>query len=248
VREIVLVAQDLASYGRDQGMGERRLVSLVRAVAARVDWVRLLYLYPSDLTDELVDVVLSTGVPYFDLSLQHVSAPLLRRMRRWGDGDRFMDRITAIRASDPSAAFRTNFIVGYPGETDDDHDALVEFVRDARLDWCGFFRFSREEGTYAAGLDGVVPEGLVQERLHELGELQDDITAARRDELIGSRVTALVDQVGQGRTFREAPEIDGVVVVADDAVPGTFVEVEIVDALGPDLVAAGARELVGSAS
>jgi ribosomal protein S12 methylthiotransferase len=146
VREVVLVAQDLASFGRDQGQGERRIVPLVEAVAARVDRVRLLYLYPSDLTDDLIDAVCATGVPYFDLSLQHVSAPLLRRMRRWGSGPRFLRRIEQIRAVEPDAAFRSNFIVGYPGETEEDHDQLLRFVGEAQVDWCGFFSFSKEEG------------------------------------------------------------------------------------------------------
>ena len=124
-------------------------------------------------------------MPYFDLSLQHVSKPLLRRMRRWGDGDRFLRRIADIRARQPDAAFRSNFIVGYPGETERDHDQLLRFVEEAQLDWCGFFAYSAEDGTYAAGLDGAVPAALVAERLGELGELQDAITAARRDQLIG---------------------------------------------------------------
>ncbi len=243
-REIVLVAQDLAAFGRDQGVGERAIVPLVHAVAERVDRVRLLYLYPSDLTDELVDAVCATGVPYFDLSLQHVSAPLLRRMRRWGDGERFAERMAAIRRREPGAAFRSNFIVGYPGETEADHDALLAFVEQAELDWCGFFAFSREEGTYAAGLDDQVPEGLVAERLAELRELQDGITARRRDELIGSVVEVLVDAPGQGRTYREAPEIDGIVTVPEQLAVGSLLDVEIVDAQGPDLVA---RVAVGTA-
>ena len=237
VAEVVLVAQDLAAYGRDQGVGERRIVDLVGAVAERVDRVRLLYLYPSDLTDALVEAVLATGVPYFDLSLQHVSAPLLRRMRRWGDGDRFADRIATIRAAAPDAAFRSNFIVGYPGESESDHDALLAFVAEVGLDWCGFFAYSAEEGTYAAGLDGVVAPELVDERLAELRELQDGITAARRDELIGSTVEVLVDLPGQARSHREAPEIDGVVSVPESLPVGTFVDVVVTDALGPDLVA-----------
>jgi ribosomal protein S12 methylthiotransferase len=236
-REVVLVAQDLAAYGRDQGVGRRRIVPLVQAVAARVDRVRLLYLYPSDLTAQLIDAVLATGVPYFDLSLQHVSRPLVRAMRRWGDGDRFLERIATIRAAEPGAAFRSNFIVGYPGETEDDHDQLLAFVAEARLDWCGFFAFSPEQGTYAADLDGQVPRALVHERLAELRELQDAITAARRDELIGSRVEVLVDAPGVGRSYREAPEIDGVVTVPDDLEVGSLVEVDIVGALGPDLIA-----------
>ncbi len=237
-REIVLVAQDLAAYGRDQGVGERSIVPLVEAVDARVDRVRLLYLYPSDLTDGLVDAVCATGVPYFDLSLQHVSPPLLRRMRRWGDGHRFLERIAAIRAREPEAAFRSNFIVGYPGETEEDHDALLDFVAEARVDWCGFFSYSAEEGTYAAGLDGVVDPGLMAERLGELTELQDRITADRRDELLGRTVEVLVDEPGVGRTHREAPEIDGVVSVPEDLPVGTFQTVTVTGALGPDLEAA----------
>jgi len=239
-REIVLVAQDLAAYGRDQGVGERSIVPLMKAVAERVNRVRLLYLYPSDLTDELVDTICASGVPYFDLSLQHVSSSLLRGMKRWGDGDRFSARINAIREREPGAAFRSNFIVGYPGETEEDHDQLLDFVESVRLDWCGFFPFSREDGTYAAGLDNQVPEELVAERLAELTELQDRITAAKRDEMIGSLVEVLVDSPGVGRTWREAPEIDGIVMVPSELEPGSFATVTIVDALGPDLVAAGA--------
>jgi ribosomal protein S12 methylthiotransferase len=236
VREIVLVAQDLASFGRDQGQGTRQIVELVQAVSARVERTRLLYLYPSDLTDALVDAVLATGVPYFDLSLQHVSRPLLRRMRRWGDGDRFLDRIATIRSAEPAAAFRSNFIVGYPGETEADHDALLDFVAEARVDWCGFFAYSSEDGTYAADLDGTVAPELMGERLAELRELQDSITASRRDELIGSTVEVLVDAPGQARTHREAPEIDGIVTVPADRPAGTVAAVVVTDALGPDLV------------
>ena len=234
-QEIVLVAQDLAAFGRDQGHGERSIVRLVQAVAERVERTRLLYLYPSDLTDELIEAICATGVPYFDLSLQHVSRPLLRRMRRWGDGHRFLSRIEAIRAREPEAAFRSNFIVGYPGETEADHDALLRFVEEAQLDWCGFFSYSAEDGTHAATLDGVVPDALVAERLDELTEIQDGITAQRRDALVGRRVEVLVDAVGVGRTHREAPEIDGVVHLPDDLVPGTVAEVDVVAALGPDL-------------
>jgi ribosomal protein S12 methylthiotransferase len=242
VREAVLVAQDLASYGKDEPatLGAGAIVPLVVAVAERVDRVRLLYLYPSDLSDTLVDTICATTVPYFDLSLQHVSKPLLRRMRRWGDGQRFLRRIDDIRRREPDAAFRSNFIVGYPGETEADHDELLRFVEAADLDWCGFFAFSREEGTYAAELDGHVPASLVAERLAELSELQDAITARRRDDLIGRRAEVLVDSIGVGRTHREAPEIDGIVHVADNLPVGQFAEVEFVDALGPDLVAAGA--------
>ena len=244
-REIVLVAQDLASYGKDRPdeLGAGSIVPLVKAVTAATDWVRLLYLYPSDLSDELIDAILATGVPYFDLSLQHVSKPLLRRMRRWGDGDRFLRRIADIRDREPAAAFRSNFIVGYPGETEADHDQLLDFVEAAQLDWCGFFAYSAEEGTYAMGLDGAVDESLMHDRLAELRELQDSITAARRDDLIGQSLRVLVDERGVARSHHEAPEIDGIIHVDDALTVGEFHDVLIVNALGPDLVAEGAAEV-----
>jgi ribosomal protein S12 methylthiotransferase len=235
VREVVLVAQDLAAYGRDQGRGERSIVPLLHEVARRADRVRLLYLYPSDLTDGLIDAICATGVPYFDLSLQHASGPLLRRMRRWGDGGRFTARIDAIRAREPAAAFRSSFIVGYPGETEADHDTLLDFVERSQLDWAGFFAYSPEPGTYAADLDGVVAPELVADRLAELRELQDGITAAARDRLIGQVVEVLVEAPGVARSHREAPEIDGIVTVADDVAVGELVKVQVVGAAGPDL-------------
>jgi len=240
-REIVLIAQDLASYGKDRPgeLGAGSIVPLVHAVADRADWVRLLYLYPSDLTDDLIDAICATGVPYFDLSLQHVSKPLLRRMRRWGDGGRFLRRIEDIRVREPDAAFRSNFIVGYPGETEADHDQLLHFVEHAQLDWCGFFAYSPEVGTHAYTLDGAVDRGLMNARLAELRELQDDITASRGDDMIGRSVKVLVDETGVARSAREAPEIDGVIHVDETLPVGEFATVHIVDALGPDLVAAG---------
>ncbi len=238
-QEIVLVAQDLASYGKDRPdeLGAGSIVPLVKAVSAMVPWTRLLYLYPSDLTDELIDAICATGVPYFDLSLQHVSKPLLRRMRRWGDGDRFLRRIEDIRAREPDAAFRSNFIVGYPGETEQDHDQLLAFVEAAQLDWCGFFAYSPEDGTYAMELDGAVDSHLMHERLAELREMQDEITAGRSDATLGSTVTVLVDQPGEARSTREAPEIDGIIEVPASLAVGAFHEVRVVDAMGPDRVA-----------
>ena len=243
VQEIVLIAQDLASYGKDRPseLGAGSIVPLVQAVAKRVARTRLLYLYPSDLTDELIHAMLETNVPYFDLSLQHVSKPHLRRMRRWGDGERFLKRIEDIRALSPQAAFRSNFIVGYPGETEEDHDQLLRFVEEAQLDWCGFFTFSPEEGTHAMTQPDHVDQSLMNERIAELREMQDAITASRRDDLIGETVNVLIDEMGIGRTHREAPSIDGVVHVSDTLEVGKFYDVTIADAMGPDLVAEGAN-------
>ena len=242
VREVVLVAQDLASYGRDRSARAARsdgagIVALVEAVAERADRVRLLYLYPSSLTDALVDAICATDVPYFDLSLQHVSGALLRRMRRVGDASHFLRRIEQIRAKAPDAAMRSSFILGYPGETEEDHDQLLSFLAEAELDWAGFFTFSEEPGTYAASLPEVVPTELALERLRECAELQDALTARRRAGLVGSIVEVLVDAPGVGRSHREAPEIDGVVRLPLSLRPGSIVAVEVVAAEGPDLVA-----------
>ncbi|CAB4737277.1 unannotated protein [freshwater metagenome] len=237
VREIVLIAQDLAAYGRDQGVGEKRILSLLEAVSEQVEWVRLLYLYPSELTDPLIEFMAASPVPYFDLSLQHVSAPLVRRMRRWGSGEKYLRRIEQIRTLQPKSTFRSNFIVGYPGETEADHDQLLDFVAAAQLDWCGFFAYSAEEGTYAADLDRRVPVELMNDRLDELRELQDEISASVRDSLIGEVLTVLVDEPGIARSSAEAPEIDGIINVDELLAVGEFHQVLVTDAQGPDLFA-----------
>ena len=257
--EVVLVAQDLSSFGLDRSGGRslprldgpavggsRPIVDLVAVVSARVRWTRLLYLYPSTLDDALVEAILTTGVPYFDLSLQHVSRPLLKRMRRWGEGERFLDRIGSIRRAEPTAAFRSSFIVGYPGETEGDHDRLLEWIEAAQLDWVGFFPFSNEQGTYASELPDQVPSTLVAERLRECTELQDSITASRRDDLLGTTVEVLVDAPGEARSYREAPEIDGVIAVPRDLPVGSFVDVLITGADGPDLVSVPAADPVAT--
>jgi len=250
-REIVLVAQDLASYGRDTGAPGALvplLQSLDRLAAEGLARVRLLYLYPSQVRDPLVGTILDleTPVPYFDLSLQHASAPLLKSMRRWGSGDRFLAMIDEIRRRDPAAAFRSSFIVGFPGETEEDHEELVSFVEAAGLDWAGLFPFSPEDGTPAAEMEGAVEADVVKERLDELSVIQDRLTQAARDALVGTRVEVLVDGheggVPIGRTHREAPEIDGIVRLSA-GVPlaaGTIVTAEVVSAVGPDLEAEAA--------
>ena len=133
------------------------------------------------------------------------------------------------------ATFRSSFILGYPGESEEDQDQLLEFLSTAELDWAGFFLFSPEEGTHAARLDDQVPRSLALERMLECSELQDGITARRRDQLVGARRQVLIDQPGQGRTIHEAPEIDGVVHVPDNLEVGDLVEIDIAEALGIDL-------------
>ena len=247
--ELVLVAQDLASYGRDAGEAGALaplLETLDGLAPEGLLRLRLLYLYPSQVRDPLVAAMLDlpTVVPYFDLSLQHASEPLLRRMRRWGSGRRFLAAIDDIRRREPAAAFRSSFIVGFPGETEEDHEELIRFLEGAALDWAGFFPFCPEEGTPAVAMDGTVDGALAEERLRELSEIQDGITRAARDAMVGQRVEVLVDGVEEGeavgRTFREAPEIDGLVRLAaagEHPSPGSVVEALVTGAEGIDLVA-----------
>ena len=242
VEEAVLVAQDLASYGKDLAADRRRSIErLIGAVAERVRRVRLLYLYPSELDDGLIQAMGETDCAYFDLSLQHVSRPLLRRMRRWGEGDRFLARIHQIRDLYPEAAFRSSFIVGYPGETEEDHDQLLAFLDEAELDWAGFFPFSLEDGTYASALSEQVPPELAKERLAEASEIQDAISFRRRQALVGTTSSVLVDEPGVARSHREAPEIDGVIRVPGNLATGTWVDVVVTAAEGPDLDAVPVR-------
>ncbi len=241
-REIVLVAQDLASYGKDRPdeLGAGSIVPLVRAVAERVDRVRLLYLYPSDLSDTSST---PSATPVCRTSTCRSSTSASRCCAGCGAGGTATDSCAAsptfaIASRTPrSAATSSSGIPARPRPTTTNSSAFVEA---AQLDWCGFFAYSAEDGTYAVGLDGVVDAGLMADRLAELRELQDAITAARRDDLIGTVQRVLVDSTGIARSHREAPEIDGVVHVRHDREVGEFTEVEIVDALGPDLVAAGA--------
>ncbi len=251
VRELVLVAQDLASWGLDRRRRRdgldvvepledgtaQPLVRLVEQLAREVDRVRLLYLYPSSLTPQLIDAIVATGVTYFDLSLQHVTRAHLRRMSRWGDADRFLERIARIRALAPDATFRSSFILGYPGETEDDHRQLLAFLEEAQLDWAGFFPFSPEEGTPAAAARDTVDPELALDRLREVSELQDAITARRRDALVGTIQRVLVDRPGVARSVRECPEIDGIVEVSRQWEVGSMVDVRIVASHGVDVVA-----------
>jgi ribosomal protein S12 methylthiotransferase RimO len=245
VAEIVLVAQDLAAYGRDIGAGIVELLEYLADVEG-LRRLRLLYLYPKEITQRLIDAMASHSVvaDYFDLSLQHVSGPLLRAMRRPGDGEGHLDLIERIRRASPQAALRSSFIVGFPGETDDDVDLLEEFLIEARLDWAGFFAFSPESGTPAAGLARAVDEAEVSARLRRLQARQEELTAEASAAAVGRVVDVVVDQVEDGRpvgrSHREAPEIDGVVLL-DRGVPGEWLEARITAAYGADTQA----EVVG---
>jgi ribosomal protein S12 methylthiotransferase len=235
VPEIVLIAQDLASYGRDL-YGKPMLVDLTRKLIETGRWIRLLYIYPSQLNEELIDVIGSSGLPYFDLSLQHVSRPLIKRMRRPGSGDEYLQKIERIRRDYPDAVFRSNFIVGYPGETEEDHEALVNFIDEARLDWVGFFSYSNEEGTYSSTLDGHVDPSIMHDRLLEVSEVQERITRAKRIEMIGRELDVIVQRSGEARSYMESPDIDGIIQVDSAYQTSSKVRIRINDIDGLDLI------------
>lgn len=242
VQEVVLVAQDLAAYGRDNGEGSiEQLVERAASVDG-LERLRLYYLYPKEIRQGLIDTMVGHGViaNYFDLSLQHASPRLLRAMKRPVSGDGHGGLIDRIRTAAPDAAMRSSFIVGFPGETDADVEELAGFLIEARLDWAGFFPFSREEGTAASSLDGQIPSDVIGERLRYVQGIQDDITTAKNAEAVGSTVRVLVDQVEEGqavgRSYREAPEIDGVILL-DAGKPGEWVHATITGAYGTDTAA-----------
>jgi len=241
VRELVLVAQDLAAYGRD--IDDRGgITNLVRTISATPGlWrVRLLYLYPSEIRPELIEEIAGnpTVASYFDLSLQHAEPRLLRTMARPGSTERFLALIEHIRAIDSDAAFRSSFIIGFPGETDRDVDTLEAFLEAARLDWAGFFPYSPEEGTPAALLPDRPDPSEANERTRHLQQVQERITAERQADMVGRTVSVLVDQVEEGipvgRSFREAPDIDGMITL-DTGAQGDIVDALIIGAYGPDL-------------
>ncbi len=243
VGEVVLVAQDLAAYGRDIDApgGIEDLLRLVADVDG-LRRLRLLYLYPREIRPGLIHEMAANPVvaSYFDLSLQHASAPLLRAMKRPGDGARHLELIEQIRSADPDAALRSSFIVGFPGETEAQADELESFLTEARLDWAGFFPFSPEEGTAAADLPDQIDPELAAERVRRLQVVQETITAERSAEAVGREVQVLVDQVEDevpvARSYREAPEIDGVVLL-DRGEPGEWLQARITASYGTDTTA-----------
>jgi ribosomal protein S12 methylthiotransferase len=240
VRELVLVSENSTSYGKD--LGDLRLLETLLPELAAVEGierVRVSYLQPAELRPGLLEVIATTpGVaPYFDLSFQHASGPLLRRMRRFGDRERFVALLERIRALAPEAGVRSNFIVGFPGETEHDVEELAGFLTAARLDAVGVFGYSDEEGTEAAGFEGKLDVAEVAARVADLTVLAEELTAQRAEERIGSAVEVLVEEPGEGRAAHQAPEIDGAVTLKGDAAVGDIVRARVVEAMGVDLLA-----------
>ena len=246
VKEIVLVSENSTSYGKDLG-DLRALEKLLPKLAAvdGVERVRVSYLQPAELRPGLIDVIAGTeGVaPYFDLSFQHASPTVLRRMRRFGDPERFLGLLERIRERAPRAGIRSNFIVGFPGETEEEFEQLIGFLQEARLDVIGVFGYSDEEGTEAAGFDGKLDQDVIDERVSVLAELAEELNAQRAEERIGEELRVLIEEdLGdggfEGRADHQGPEVDGSVTVQGIGLaPGQFVRAVAVDAEGVDLIA-----------
>ncbi len=240
VRELVLVSENSTSYGKD--LGDVRLLESLLPTLAQVDGVarvRLSYLQPAEMRPSLLDVLTGTPgvVPYFDLSFQHASPTLLRRMRRFGGTDAFLGLLDQVRARVPEAGVRSNVIVGFPGETEDDVAELERFLVAARLDVVGVFGYSDEDGTEAATLPGHLPQDVVDERVARLSALVEELSAQRAEERVGERVSVLVESPdGEGRAAHQAPEVDGSTTVPG-AQAGSLVEAVVVASEGVDLVA-----------
>ncbi|MEJ3749375.1 30S ribosomal protein S12 methylthiotransferase RimO [Actinomycetes bacterium KLBMP 9797] len=251
VRELVLVSENSTSYGKD--LGDPRLLEKLLpqlAAVAGIVRVRASYLQPAETRPGLVEVLATTpGVaPYFDLSFQHASEPVLRRMRRFGSTDRFLELLEAARRLAPEAGARSNFIVGFPGETRADVDELVRFLSAARLDAIGVFDYSDEDGTEAATMTGKVSRATVKRRYDKLLALADELCAQRAEERVGATLEVLVDStddgVVEGRAAHQAPEVDGsTTLTAGDGVdlaalrPGDLVRARVTGTEGVDLIA-----------
>jgi ribosomal protein S12 methylthiotransferase len=247
VKEVLLVSENSSSYGKD--LGDLRLLEKLLPELAAVDGlerVRVTYLQPAEMRPGLIEVMATTpGVsPYFDLSFQHASGPVLRRMRRFGDAESFLNLVEQVRAQVPEAGIRSNVIVGFPGETDEDVQVLSDFLVAARLDAIGVFGYSDEEGTEAVRLDHHLDLDLVEERRSRMADLADELVAQRAEERIGSVLRVLVDEidtdgdapVAVGRADHQGPEVDGVTMLAADGLRiGDLVDVDVVDTDGVDL-------------
>jgi ribosomal protein S12 methylthiotransferase len=243
VREIVLIAQDTTDYGHDLGL-RGGLAELLERITARVpdlEWIRLLYAYPGAVTDRLIEVMASQPqvLPYLDMPLQHAHPAVLRRMRRPSNVEWVRSTLTRMRAAMPDLALRTTFIVGYPGETDDEFEALLAFVEEIRFDRVGVFTFSFEPGTTSEPLGDPVPQEVKEDRRQRLMALQQRISLERNQAFIGRTLPVLVEGHGDGltmgRSYRDAPEIDGLVIVEGEIPAGELVPVRITGALPYDL-------------
>ena len=249
VRELVLVSENSTSYGKD--LGNLRLLEEVLpdlAATEGIDRVRISYLQPAELRPGLIEVIAATpGVaPYFDLSFQHASGRVLRAMRRFGDRERFLALLNQIREQSPQAGVRSNFIVGFPGETGEDLRELELFLSHAGLDAIGIFGYSDEDGTEAASLPGKLDAAEISRRVEEFAGLADELMAQRADSRLGETLDVLIEEEADdglegylGRAAHQAPEVDGVTTVRTGTplAAGDMVRAVVTGSEGVDLIA-----------
>jgi ribosomal protein S12 methylthiotransferase len=243
VHELVLIAQDTTDYGHDLGIKDglaQLLEQLVEAVP-EIGWLRIMYAYPGYVTDRLIEVMVKHPqiVPYLDMPLQHAHPATLQRMRRPANLDWVHRTLEKMRAALPDLALRSTFIVGYPGETEDEFQALMDFIQEIRFDRLGTFQFSFEPGTASEPLGDPIPAQTKQERYERLMERQQAISLEKNQAFVGKTLEVLIEGFGDGlsvgRTYRDAPEIDGIVVVEGELPVGEMLPVRITGAMAYDL-------------
>ena len=243
VTELFLVSENTTSYGKD--LGDLQLMEKILPEIADIEGVervRLSYLQPAEMRPTLIQAMIATpkSVPYFDLSFQHTSPTVLRRMRRFGDNEKFLHLIHQIRTLSPEAGIRSNFIVGFPGETQDDFDELATFITQARLDAVGVFGYSDEDNTEALNLSEKVDSDVIAQRLETLSSLADEMVSNRAQARIGENVRVLIEdsELQEGRAAHQGPEVDGTTTfISTDFLVGQYVDAVVIDSMGADLVA-----------
>ncbi|HET9871280.1 MAG TPA: 30S ribosomal protein S12 methylthiotransferase RimO [Propionibacteriaceae bacterium] len=246
VREAFLMSENSSSYGKD--LGDIRLLEKLLGQLSEVDgleWIRVSYLQPAEMRPGLVEAMTGTPkvLPYFDLSFQHASPAVLRRMRRFGDPESFLKLIASIRTLAPRAGIRSNVICGFPGETEEDLQMMADFLVEAQLDAVGVFGYSDEDGTEAATLAGKLPDDEIEARRTSVADLADELASQRAEDRVGESVVVLVESCDDGtlggRAVHQGPEVDGStrLVGCSAAAVGSFVQARVVAAEGVDLVA-----------
>jgi ribosomal protein S12 methylthiotransferase RimO len=243
VSEMFLVSENTTSYGKD--LGDLQLMEKILpeiAALPGVERVRLSYLQPAEMRPTLLQAMIATDktAPYFDLSFQHTSPTVLRRMRRFGDTEKFLHLINQIRALSPEAGIRSNFIVGFPGETEEDFDDLANFITQAKLDAVGVFGYSDEDNTEALNLSDKVDAEVIAQRVETLSSLADEMVSRRAQARIGENVRVLIEDADlqEGRAAHQGPEVDGTTTfIGTDFKVGQYVDAVVIDSMGADLVA-----------
>jgi ribosomal protein S12 methylthiotransferase len=252
VRELILIAQDTTDYGHDLGMKDGLAILLEQLTAAvpDIDWIRIMYAFPGYVTDRLIEVIATHKqvLPYLDMPLQHAHPKTLYRMRRPSNIDWVHRTLGKMRTAIPNLAIRTTFIVGYPGETEEEYQALLDFVQEIRFDRMGTFQFSFEPGTTSEPLGDPVPAEVKQERFERLMELQQGISMQINQSYMGRTLDVLVEGrdhgIAIGRSYRDAPEIDGMVFIEGEAKIGEIVPVKISGAMAYDVTGFVAENLI----